>query len=401
MPRKPSELGIKSPFRFRHGTNFDKIRGVNKESDPGAIRDDELQSGINIRITASGKVVPRGGQTKLNTTALDGAVMAIFDDEDPTDVLGSRVYWGLTGPGTTLATYHPDQSPALQQVSITGETTTGILVGVHDSKLWIAVDSGGVDTVFKTLAVGGTTLTTVFTASGIAYTDWIGGISYDDDLYLYRTGASSVPMIYKWDGASLTLDDNVGVGVATGSDSTSFALHDNDLYYVTAAFGGGTGRVRKKSGGVWSTEATHSESAAARIVSYSNSLWVFGAAGPIWEVTGGGLTLVNTIAGTTADSPRFAEFDGYLYYLWPVFGAGSCNLGRFNGSAWTDSYDVAPFPFSGIIRPVITSQGMNLVGVTDNGGTYEFYKSNGTDATSWSQVSAAFTLPGPSSMYTL
>lgn len=78
---KGQELGLRSPFSIRVGITHAELEGVNTQRDPGAIRDVQLQDGINIRLTG-GRVVNRGGQSKLHSNDLGDeniCIRGIFD----------------------------------------------------------------------------------------------------------------------------------------------------------------------------------------------------------------------------------------------------------------------------------------------------------------------------------
>lgn len=57
--------------------------GVDKQSDPGAVADNEFTNLINVRVYA-GKLICRGGQSKLNSVSIGAAVTCdgFFDASD-------------------------------------------------------------------------------------------------------------------------------------------------------------------------------------------------------------------------------------------------------------------------------------------------------------------------------
>lgn len=96
MPRRePLAQGYRLPYEARTGLgSFPPLRGVDKESDPGAIDDNEFAYLENVRINPDGIVESRGGQSPIHTVALSGAVEGIFD----AGPLGEPVVVGGSSP---------------------------------------------------------------------------------------------------------------------------------------------------------------------------------------------------------------------------------------------------------------------------------------------------------------
>lgn len=76
-PKGP-EQGIRSPLRRRAGIDFPQWEGVNRQNDPGAIRDTQFQNLINVRL-AGNEISSRGGQEAVINTGLDGCVYGMID----------------------------------------------------------------------------------------------------------------------------------------------------------------------------------------------------------------------------------------------------------------------------------------------------------------------------------
>lgn len=63
------EKGIRTPYSVVFGLTHPSYAGVNTQKDAAALTDDQGPTGINLRL-AGGRPVNRGGQEKLNASAL-------------------------------------------------------------------------------------------------------------------------------------------------------------------------------------------------------------------------------------------------------------------------------------------------------------------------------------------
>lgn len=77
--RNPSEQGPKLPVDVLVGVTVPKLRGVNREQDPGAILPVQHQWLENVRLNEDGILVNRGGLAKVNTTAVTLSIRGIWD----------------------------------------------------------------------------------------------------------------------------------------------------------------------------------------------------------------------------------------------------------------------------------------------------------------------------------
>lgn len=79
-PRSPNVQGYRIPYDARTGLGgFPPLRGVDKESDPAGVDDNEFAHLENVRINPDGIVESRGGQGKVHSAVLTGAVEGIFE----------------------------------------------------------------------------------------------------------------------------------------------------------------------------------------------------------------------------------------------------------------------------------------------------------------------------------
>ena len=330
MARQQPELGTKSPFRLRLGQNIDRFRGVNREADPAAIRDDQFQDAVNIRLTAAGKVTPRGGQSKVNTTAMDGCIEALVDDEIG-DGIG-KLYWAN---GTNkLFTYSNTQFPKVQVKAI--ETTKdGSIVGAYDTYAVLADDAADAS-IRSVLATQDpdAIIEDQFTIASQTVRD---AMRLDTNLFLLVSTVLGNAKVYVWDGSSASLSDDSGV--VPGSIFGNLATLGSSIYYLVPH--AATGLIRKYTAGVWSTEATFTDENVRHLVGFNNKLYVFsvnGGQAAIYEVTGGGLTLRHTYSGVSSTSIKsVCVYGGYLWFVVSKDGLGNgVTLGNFDGTTWTE-----------------------------------------------------------------
>lgn len=86
MPRNSRAAGFRLPYDARTGVEgFPPLRGMDKESDPGAIADNEFAHVENMRVNIDGILQSRGGQDKVYAVALSGAIEGIFEAGEGVD----------------------------------------------------------------------------------------------------------------------------------------------------------------------------------------------------------------------------------------------------------------------------------------------------------------------------
>ncbi len=400
MPIKPPESGIRSPYHLRLGIDIPRWRGLNKEKDPGAIGDDEFQEAVNIRILPNGAIRPRGGQSKVNTSAMAGCVEGIFDDEIGVET--AKLYGGVDGSGTLhVFGYNPYVSPTVQAA---GDGTLGSVIGARAARAYCEREVGS-DRVIQSIDAGGDQQTEFTIAMATVQPFRLSsGVESGDSLYLVTANAAGTEArLYKWDGASLTLDDSVGPTHAHGGGRSRVVARDGEVFYVANnTSGSGNSVVRKRStAGAWSDHVTFpvTSFAVVNLVDFNGTLYASSGdtPAPLYALTpGGGIAVESTI--TDGFLLNFVVFDGFLYYLWYDTVAERLVLGRFDGATWTHSYKLDPMtaPVGGYQESFIASFDSNLYGLSRSpAGLARIYRTDGTDATTWSLVeTAAYSLVG-------
>lgn len=337
MPIKPPESGIRTPLRLRVGVDFDTFRGVNKEADPGAIGDGQLQEGINIRIRPNGAIVNRGGQAKLNNSPMGDCVAGIFDDEVAS---GTRWWFG------NMSSFDP----------LTGITMNDVTAGawaagaMFNNLLHVTVGD-----VLYTWDPDAEALTLVHDFAVVGMTASAGMVVAGTKLYIAMLDATGAIRVYTWDGAAAVLDH-------------TFTVHSKDA--VLAVFGGepylaytstlGIGlpvtpnEVWRRQAGTWTSLAMPAVTNFACFdwVEYSGKLYFAGVSGGTGTMSavllsydGATLAKAREIGNPAADkfvAQSVAVLNGVLCYLHydanvGVY-TGNCYVGTYDGATWTDHF---------------------------------------------------------------
>jgi hypothetical protein len=355
MGDKQPELGAKSTLSRRLGVEIETFRGVNKEADPSAIRDDELQDGINIRIMPNGSIKNRDGLAKAFTTAMSDCATLIADDEF--DNAGTLYYDTETSGGSFDFRSADKNDVATQpftnalQVSQSNESKRwaivfrGEIIAFASNKLYSMDFVSGTATLRATVGASASPDTTINSAAVVKGTAVDGG----DRLYLAGDGT-----VWYWDGSGHeVIQDATTLGGSSGSGTNGafVAYYAGDLVYCN------TDIFRKRNGGSWTSVAlpgTLTEWQPMDLVGYKNKLYIMGA-----DRLGGGntqsrilvydnssITIGNspTNAGTGGGGPEGVSAGvsafGYLYYAWldPIDGNGVRYIGRYDGTTWLDTH---------------------------------------------------------------
>lgn len=137
--RNAREQGFRNSYEARTGVGgFPPLRGMDKESDPGAIPDNEFAEVVNMRINLDGILQSRGGQGKVYDVALTGKIEGIFE----AGVDGEPVPIG----GPPPPPYKPPPIPPGGIVDLVlsptqGGTYTGFVSGTPQGKAYAVADN--------------------------------------------------------------------------------------------------------------------------------------------------------------------------------------------------------------------------------------------------------------------
>lgn len=337
------------PFQRRTGiSGLTRWRGVVKEGRAAAIGSDRLRDGINVRLQGD-EIANRGGQEKVNTTAVDECIVGIWDAQSEETTAGKLWLAGGLNTGAInfiLSSYHPDNSPAFQSVVGHASATGGIPLFVREDTLHFGIEQNIFQLVpikppigDDVLEAGGFTHVERFILSDprSAITDLLTGITYVSGHDNSGDGG-----VFSWDGTTLENDS----GAQFGTDRPIMMSYHEDTFAVS------THLLKKRNGGTWDTIAMPG-SLTAFVPNdwavFEDVLYIAGHdnTGPSAKVTkllsydGTTLAVARTPSASSGDGDGVVTvavaFD-LLYYAWVESNTNNLFLGTYDGSTWTDSH---------------------------------------------------------------
>jgi hypothetical protein len=342
MGKVQPELGKKERFELRPGVaGFPQWKGQDVDSNPGSIPIFKLRQLINGRFREDG-ILSRGGQTKLNTSALDSStacIQGLFDYQPATP---SKLYMVLDGcygisttAGSSVAQYDWEQSPKFQRVIYNSTATNNYVLGVFDDKMHLGLDAELKSLQLIVYPYGTEALSASGTAQDTPIYTFTGFVvrhlrAFDAKLFVALDAGAGASKIATWDGLSIR-DDLTAINVPTG-----FGLWRETLI---CGFGSATNLIKVRavgdSPGTWTNVAPGAGTVAmvSRGVSYKDKFYFPDGSTNVWSYDGTTLTAAHTIAGATTRC--IATFNGLLYVGYDE-GTPSARLAKFDGSTWTD-----------------------------------------------------------------
>ena len=375
---KNQELGIKSPKRLRGGIDFPTWEGLNFENDPGAIRDTQFTEMVNVRIDGN-EVFSRGGQEKIHTQAMTGCVYGMIDVPE-----GATSLMLVSNPQTLPPTigqldrYYSEASPTYNNVfePFLGTVPEILLQGIPDDASGIASSANPRRSLAR---FGGNLFQFGFTDNGVAFpptlfkvvlperTSTVSGAS-DVGAQAKREAVVDLPEFASWavrkenvDGStapSATIKEILYIGsVTTGAiyrwDGSALTTETTGLpasrhivvNYADDIWAMAGNKLRKRDGGVWTTEFTFAttETPHAATDYLSNLIIVRGNDFVVFN--GSTFTVTTPTSGgeTSTLVTDVKPFGGDVYYTWRGDGASpSAFLGKWNGSTFTHAVISAP-----------------------------------------------------------
>jgi hypothetical protein len=315
-------------------------QGLNKDKDPGAIADVELQDAINVRLNA-GRIDCRGGQEKLTEQALDGCVWSI--DDLPLPVTG--FFLTVLSSSTNIidrynVDFVPNYSTVYSDVTLPVQLGTGSLVN-WNSRLLTSTSAGLYEVVLPKNSVSGEVSIRLFVVLSFNPTSFAivpeGAV---DTLYI---GAPAGEVV-RYDGTWLSTDGAVGTGTQI------VGRFHGQLHSC-----GSTTLLQRKPGaplvnglpapGTYSTYALSiTPFLASRLTEWKQTLFIVG------QQTGANIGHILAFDGTTvttAHSPTAAlsarnvsdaiVWNDKLWYVWRELGADPHTwIGNYDGVTWSD-----------------------------------------------------------------
>lgn len=416
------DAGLRSPLRLRLGLDIDTFRSVNLENDPGAIGDAEFQRLNNARILANGKVVPRGGQSKVNTNQMEGCVSGLVDDEfDSASVVIIPTGLGdLTSDPDPIYAFNPDTGEVVAIVSLTPDGRiwgAAILNGYFYATIETQLDSAGIElwrgereallvedaglTRVAELDEGGTPwATNPIEHDGSV---WVGWSETQGDFWKFAR--------IEYDSAIAVEDDSLAAYDGNNGISIAGVDHNGRLF---AAGKAGTaltpGILRwRNDSGAWASvnfPAAAHDPVMFNYVIFQDATYMFGyykdsvstnRVGAIFKWDGTSVTIAHAltpIAAADTQIGRGRVVFGIMYYL--LGESGETLIGRtLDGSTWDDSFHDLGTEFGaingdGFGEMQITRNNLYVI-VNHSGGDAGIYQSAEDDMTDWTLVT---TVPG-------
>ena len=404
MPLKPQELGDRLHVDLRAGvTGISKWRGVSREGDPACPADDQLSYAENARL-AGGKIISRGGQTLVNSSAASGCIDGFFDAgdmgaQDPGAYVETTLYFPLlsTGHLGAMSTAGTVTTPVAEVVDRSG-------IALFDDYIYWEGATGGGQTQFRRVAAGGTAAEDTFTIAQIHASDlgpYVGGVAESKFWIVYGYDKTLTPnngRIYSWDGVSAVSEHSF-----TYAQTSSQIEFDGTWDWAFTPFLGGfvammtTGENRRffyrDSGGSLTFPALAgtltSPNCTGRISVYNSKAYI-----PIKDASGhhiqsfdGATVAVAQTLPASSVIEATEVFGGCLYYAWLTSSGGSpdVKIGRYDGATWTDSWDTVATSVGWSVEDLISHNGSLYILAR---GTSAIWKSDGADTTTFTEVNS-------------
>jgi hypothetical protein len=438
MNKSPKPPSKRVELRPGVGKFPPRMRGINRQLDPGAVPSDQFWNLQNARLQ-QGEVVSRGGLTKVFDSAVSGSIYGLFDDGNGN--VGS-------GGSGSFADFYGASATATNEI-FTVDTATDTITTFADSALTAGDDriysmeyfDGALHylvvhdaappngrTWIRKLANGATSSTLVCTLDNLGETTG-GLVSNEAGTALYATqgppsaGSTNIN-VFKWDGASVTdlgfvITPKTVCGTLnyTPVESVIGCLGDEPFL----SFGGATesskigfNEIHRYSGGSWSSLAMPGGISGFHcygFTEFNSELYAYGfytsdctvgatktSAGVLIKWNGSSLSTAHTIGNAAADQYTIydcCEFNGQLIYIWgrnAYGGSADLKVGTYDGATFTDSAKNLTSQFAALVR--LSAGGRTFA--ASNGSLYligangRLYKSpNATVAGTWTDVGAA------------
>jgi len=336
-----SEAGIRSPFSNLVGIDVAKFRGTNRQSDPGALSDDQFWLLQNCRIDGTG-VKNRPGLSAIFTNDMSSCVYGIWDDRNPPDDGNTVFSASREGYSPQLWTANADASGATCFPGLAA-TFNGQRVVVSDNKNGYSFSyttTAGVPTFDAAVIF---TFASALTGTVRSFVEWDSALwfVYSDALF------PSTVEIWKWTGGTTaSLDKTFTVTDRFGT----LGVSDSDLYITLSGdFPALPQTIRKRDDGAWTSLdmtavfAAYSNWRGCGFTGYSRPPYLYfsGNGGPtqpnnlivILKVLGTTVTVASdTIGSWAADTvtTEIIELGGLLYFVGPTTpGAGIDSLSLY------------------------------------------------------------------------
>lgn len=316
---RDKELGVRSPLKLRAGIDFPTWEGVNRQNDPGAIRDTQFQTAVNVRINGN-EVISRGGQTRAFNSGVTGCIYGMIDvDNEDVGIFVWDQFGNSLSPTKGLFLYKPladdytnlIESPSPLDMSldpirnvipfqgklyIFGQDPVSLVTGIWE----VALDETSKWTIAQELPD--------FNSFAIRQEVTTGGAN--EAMYI---GTKSSNTIYRWDGVTLTTE-------ATGVGSGALIM----FTFRGEVYAAAVNTLKSRGTGSWSTSYSMPVGITSftpdRGVEYVNQAFLCGR-----DTTGGSEQRVLSFDGNTLTISLSVQNAG---------GGIFCELAVGGGKAW-------------------------------------------------------------------
>lgn len=368
MPlRNPQEVGTRRQFSRRFGiSGFPAPGGARKQGSAASVPPFMFRVAENVGY-AGDKVVPRGGQDKLNAGSFNSPVRGIHDTREGDLPEISRPQLAFTAIDARVYFFDvPGDELSFAEVPSTGLSYAAHAFG---DEVYLCVSVAGTSSVTVwVVPPGGRGVRALFTiqvasATPVGNTDYLA--TYRDAIWLAmlfdKSAGNDEIRVYSWDGQAATLDHQHDTGAAGLFYAPVMAQYREDLFLGLVGGAAGPNVIKRRTvDGAWSTLAmpggiTQFSVRSMRV--FKDKLYIAGDNGNpnedgassayvlVWD--GAAVTVARgPIAhGGLASNKCYAleVLDGKLYYLHEHGPADFTHasdvtiVGSYDGSVWTDA----------------------------------------------------------------
>jgi len=359
---KDKELGVRSPLKLRAGIDFPTWEGVNRQNDPGAIRDTQFQTAVNVRINGN-EVISRGGQTRAYNSGVTGCIYGMIDvGEGEEGIFVWDQHGNSLSPDKGLFLFKPTAntytnlivSPTALDMSanpirnvvpfqgklfIFGQDPVSLVTGLWE----VALDSTSKWTIAVEIPE--------FNSFAVRDESTPGGAN--QAMYI---GTETTNTVYRWDGVTLTTE-----ATGVGSGALIMFTYAGEVYAASVNSLKARGATASWStsyampGGITSfTPKRGVEYVSQALICGSDT--TVGSEARVLSFNGSALSVSYTDSNTGGVGDElFSDLAvggglAWLSYKSDTGATALCHLASYNGSSWTLEFDCSePTNYAGAL----------------------------------------------------
>jgi hypothetical protein len=337
-------------FKFKTKIGSFEWGGMWPDGDSSAVPDNRPRLLINTRLR-DGDIRRRGGQLKMETTAIGGAYGQVVGIQNFEVARPYSLYFVQDGcpsvsstTGFSIGAFDYEQLPYAQPLTYQSALGSNVAIGPFSDNLYAVKDTSFVEIQLFRAEFGRSTLGSAGTSmdielfvlpSGFTHASFLQ--SFDGELYVgCINGASSA--IYKYDGLTFESAGLTGIAAPTGGGVYREKLivgYDGSPNYISIM----------DTSGSWTTQAPSSGTVAMRgphtTASYQDVFYFAGDTSDVWSYDGTTLAAIGT--GTTGlnasalvkDVCVINDGEGWvLAVLWEYADHSEAGITTWDGSSW-------------------------------------------------------------------